>query len=869
VRSRRRKAAAIAIALVLGAALVLALTLALPGSGGVSANATCNTALAQEAGAGTDSIMVSDASGCDIGDKIVLNQGESNEECQQIERVAAGAPALYLHGTLDNAHGAGEAVIEVGECPTPTPTETETPPPTETPTPTAAPSPTSTPTPAPPAEFICTEPPATRTLELQVGWNNFVWTGASGADPATALSCIEGNYNIAYRLDPSAQTFERYVPGRCDSPGVCNMTGLNTDDNLLVLVTAAGLACEIPVAPLATRIGEPPSLTLDLEPGWNNFVWGGASGADPATALGAIEGNYDIAYRFDPHDQSFERYVPGRCEEPGLCDMARVNKFDVLLVKTVFKLRNPPLNSAIAAHGNTDWHIDTAQEFLFGVDMTRSSTAANHTPDTWDRRHIHVGLTNTAKFYYDNDLISSGADTDATSGIDDGSMLFFYAGHGGPTGWSTLGNGAHQVNMSLGDWQDGGRLRYYWQCSCEVFAHGPQHCAGAGWDWWYACPGDFDGSADSESMRNVYERWGPVLEPDLRMACGASTPAYCHAYEANAIWNNYNNLGFGVADSFIEGLAVGNVVPLCITMGGPDATTSPLYDTTFTNQPNTSGTSHYHIQYPSQFALNPPSAVLDPDQIPEWLPIFDIGPMPLPQPLSDLDFECEGDFMTHDVDGGEPWTQVRVNRLSGAVYVLGEQKATVDGPVLEEEEYVQRALSFIGEQGWDDKGFAEPMGARFMIETMPVDADVDAQGFTVTRGDVQLSQKNVVLTFKRQIDVDGTPVSVLGEGGEMTVQLNNDGSVMNASDVWREISGVKEEAAPVKRYDEAYEEALGQLENPEAYELDNWTWGYLEAAGNVEQTELRIVFRFSFVPTDPDALEDYPPQMIEIPGQTQ
>ena len=83
------------------------------------------------------------------------------------------------------------------------------------------------------------------------------------------------------------------------------------------------------------------------------------------------------------------------------------------------------------------------------------------------------------------------------------------------------------------------------------------------------------------------------------------------------------------------------------------------------------------------------------------------------------------------------------------------------------------------------------------------------------------------------------------------------------------MSRVKEEAAPVNTYDEAYEEALEQLEDPQAYELKDWTWGYLEAAGNVEQTELRIVFRFSFVATDPETLLEYPPQMIEIPGQPQ
>jgi hypothetical protein len=52
---------------------------------------------------------------------------------------------------------------------------------------------------------------------------------------------------------------------------------------------------------------------------------------------------------------------------------------------------NPPLNSAISAHGNTDWHIDTAEEFLFGTDMSGSTTASitalHHGPEhirMWD-----------------------------------------------------------------------------------------------------------------------------------------------------------------------------------------------------------------------------------------------------------------------------------------------------------------------------------------------------------------------------------------------------------------------------------------------------------------------------------------------------
>jgi hypothetical protein len=520
---------------------------------------------------------------------------------------------------------------------------------------------------------------------------------------------------------------------------------------------------------------------------------------------------------------------------------------------------NPPQDTAISAHGNTDWHIDTAEEFLFGTDMGGTVTAPNHCPDSWTRNHMHVGLSNTNHFYYDSDLTTPGDDTDGTNGIDT-AMLFFYAGHGNPVLWNTLGNNASQDKVSIGDCPGGGLLRYYWQCSCQVFAHGPLNCPGSSHS--YSCPGDFDGSADSYSMRNVYERWGPALTKYLRMACGASTSAYCHESQMNSIWNNYLNNSYDVADSFIGGLRGAPwsswVVPLCITMGGSDVTATPLYDATFTNQANSSGTSHYHIQYVENFESTPisPVPVLD---IPLELPILEVRPLPLPSALTDVKFEIEDDFMVSPEEVAERGPKVRVNRLSGAVYALGERQLDVEGSVLKEGEYVEHALRFIEENGWIEEYFAEPMGTRFMLATMPVKGEPE---------DAQQFQKNVIVTLKRQIDVDGVLVNVLGEGGTMAVQMNNDGSVFNASKVWREIVGVKQ-LTRIKTFEEAYKEALEQIENSQAYELDSWTWGYKEAAGNIEQTELRVVFHFWFLPADPEAELDYPPLMIEIPGHLQ
>jgi hypothetical protein len=116
---------------------------------------------------------------------------------------------------------------------------------------------------------------------------------------------------------------------------------------------------------------------------------------------------------------------------------------------------DPPLNSAKAAHGNTDWHIDTANEFLFGQDMGGNNTAANFAPAGWTKTHIHVGLNNTAHLYDDKTRIAGGDDADLASGIDK-PMLFFYAGHGWAEGWSTLGDGGRQADMLLANPDNGG-----------------------------------------------------------------------------------------------------------------------------------------------------------------------------------------------------------------------------------------------------------------------------------------------------------------------------------------------------------------------------------------------------------------------------
>ena len=126
-------------------------------------------------------------------------------------------------------------------------------------------------------------------------------------------------------------------------------------------------------------------------------------------------------------------------------------------------------------------------------------------------------------------------------------------------------------------------------------------------------------------------------------------------------------------------------------------------------------------------------------------------------------------------------------------------------------------------------------------------------------------QKNVIVTFSRLLQVEGTSVPVLGEGGKIEVQMNNDGTLLNASKVWREVAGLGP-WEKVKPYEEALAEAMSQIKEPWLYAVDDWEWGYVEEAGNVEQGSMPLVYRFWLTPTADADVRETPPLLIEVPA---
>lgn len=323
---RLRARVALAIMGVGGTALVVTLAIASPGGGGVSANATCNTTLAQAASAGADVVTVGNATGCDIGDEIVLNQGGSTEECQEIESVGPFAPTLYLVGTLAHDHSRGESVVEVPACPTPPPTETETPPPTETatptPTPTATATPTPTPTPIPTAGQVHNCPQAGKwaIAPWDAGADGLETDGADtdGVDTGEALAtCGEGAVGAAYALDPESQQWLRWFPGLPEGlcSQLCSLPTLKHNQGFLAFAPAE-------VGPPPPLIGLTPTPTPTPGPGvmhdcpqpgkWSIAVWDGPETETGEALADCGEGAVDLAYDIDPGSQEWLGYFPGR-----------------------------------------------------------------------------------------------------------------------------------------------------------------------------------------------------------------------------------------------------------------------------------------------------------------------------------------------------------------------------------------------------------------------------------------------------------------------------------------------------------------------------------------------------------------------------
>ena len=509
-------------------------------------------------------------------------------------------------------------------------------------------------------------------------------------------------------------------------------------------------------------------------------------------------------------------------------------------------------------------------------------------------------------------LNASGAITGAV-GSDlsnlDQSMLVFYTGHGkadGPT--DDAGNTVFTpANLKLGQCAAGqdGKLRYLIVDSCNVFAHGPKcdnpfyPLVGGVLLQDYICPGDwnwdFDGNGqadkDTDTMRNIFDRWGPTLGNNLRMVCGAST--LVDPWNATGVASAY---GRGtptpepVADLIMSSVAQ-DAVALCLALGGKNFTDSPLAtDVEFTPTANAEDEDYYHLQYSKPFT--------DYMAIKLTLPvaIFYSSAQPAPPPCMpslsitgavEPAMPSEGQSLDFDSAGSEKEYLQNLERSKSS-----------------ESDYMGRAWEILTDwnnrRGQDlilsnfrdstERYFA--YGQRLMLSKIPVEP--------ASWSKQEVTQKSVIIQFPRRIDLFEETAGIfetdpplrekLGQelgafyaaigmdknvvtgkalvkvlDSSVKIRLNTDKSLIQLTSRWPKVEGrAFLETVPTST---AYEYALKQLGGDGKYLLASWDWGY----GQFSPTEMRLYHRFYFVPNEDKGYtgEKYPPRTIRIEGQTE
>lgn len=539
--------------------------------------------------------------------------------------------------------------------------------------------------------------------------------------------------------------------------------------------------------------------------------------------------------------------------------------------------------------------------FLSGCDETGRNCLPNAAPIGWQRQQLQQGEAVTASFFCGKAGAPSStcADDKVPNGIDSGPRLVFYAGHGGPTGWKAQNEDVELRRVLLGDQE----LRYFWQCSCNVMAHGKPIDLGAGPDFYAPDTYSYSaGGADDPRKRNVFARWPAAISGRLRLACGGSSGVCAESGEAvNRIWDDFNNRGFDVADSFLEGVfnAQGGV-PLCLAQGGQDLETSTLYDVDFTGEVNPVAKlapdkpRYLYLSYPAMFG-KPVLPVVEKQKppTPGLYPVIRLADPAVdgaPGFLLSEDKNLLLSQKTIEKRGAE----IRIDRRSRAFYVrgavhdsvypLGSGSRETWGDT--EKFYVDKALEFIQQKGWTETLASKPQALRIVVERSKIEA----------RGkDLQRFQKSVVVRIKRLVEVVLGPgsverVPVIGAGGEIVVQLNNDGTVRNTAKIWRPIQPAdpgtgfrrRRVRAPLEALQSFLSEAresnhdgvgarLVPLGFEQVYDLRPdevpYVWGYKEESGNCRQKEMWLVYQFTFLPKPEFREEGYHPLTFDVPAQ--
>jgi len=497
-----------------------------------------------------------------------------------------------------------------------------------------------------------------------------------------------------------------------------------------------------------------------------------------------------------------------------------------------------------AAVGGTDdvLEMPTLQEFV------------KHGPNCLKIKWIQRSRDPKPPFFYDQARGANcvGKDMDPTDGIDR-APVFFFAGHGDPTKWKTDNGEVSPDCMHIGDSESGGSLRYYWQCSCEVFAHGPKQNKGSFLD--YPHPWEFNAEyvqRDTEDQRNIFRRWSPVLGDNFRLACGSSTALTCGSEEIDRIFVN-KNASLDVATSFIEGVYAGpGSAPLCIaggrgTDGLPDPDRSGLADRVFSGMPRVKKEPQvfFYIEYPRPFGANEIESVHKFIKLPVYSLSGDV---------SGVSYQFESDSSFRNLL--EKW---RARKRSVLVYqnrriVMSSLRVRCpeDPKCMSDGWYLEKAKKFLVRRGWTEPDLSVPEGFRLLIDSLP------AHGADIVR-----FQRGTVVRFRRAVRVRSYRREFLEKGldGNIVIVMNNEGSVTSAWKSWTPLEEVKRNvifsAADFAALRDLALEKLGK--DGGGYQISNFDLIYKR-----KQEELIPVAVLQAIPREQGTLIRFPPKLVEV-----
>lgn len=424
-----------------------------------------------------------------------------------------------------------------------------------------------------------------------------------------------------------------------------------------------------------------------------------------------------------------------------------------------------PIEARVAT-GGTD-------EVLEGPAISKFSSEA---PSCVSIRQIHRGSGGKSRFFFDEPCV--GDDLNEENGIDR-SPLFFFVGHGDALGFSSGGETVRPGCMRLGNSASMGRLRYYLQCSCEVFAHGKAVPRKTYFD--YPAPGSFNGPFDTDSseMRNVFRRWGMALGDGFRLACGSSTALTCAQDQMSRVWMN-KRAGLDVSTSFLEGVQRRDSVPLCIGRGSgrkglADPETSALFDSVLSEElrdPAGDG-EYYFISYtmPLEQEMESGQRKSGKGEV-QHLPFFSSS-----FKVGGRDFRLLTDKKTwyRRWQGSEEDDSNQVEIFRSVFHRIQPLLADCpsDPKCRRSEWFRERARAFIDRQGWYEQDIGYGEGFRLLIDGIPVNG-----------GRVDKFQKGVIFRFQRVVVAGAQEVREDDIDGNIVLEMNNNGDVVSGWKYW-------------------------------------------------------------------------------------